>query len=193
MSERSNYYLWFYKLAIKTLKCLTRNFVCSERLSLLLSSGETFSENFSHTETCKPCTACSELSRMLTPCTDANDAVCVCDYGSFFSTVTGRCEACTVCPLGYGVLIRCNYDHDTECEECLDETFSDQETSFDPCLPCTQCEQLEMEVKNCTSVSDTICQGKRIKNQNQIKTVSRWVTMTQCAKWFSVTHPIACF
>ncbi|KAK9965200.1 hypothetical protein ABG768_004301 [Culter alburnus] len=119
---------------------------------------ETFSENFSHTEKCQPCTPCSKLMRMLTPCTDANDAVCVCDYGYFFSTVAGRCEACTVCPLGQGVLMRCNYDRDTVCEECLDETFSDQETSFDPCLPCTQCELPEMELKSCTSVSDAICQ-----------------------------------
>ncbi|XP_067225255.1 nerve growth factor receptor b isoform X1 [Chanodichthys erythropterus] len=119
---------------------------------------ETFSENFSHTEKCQPCTPCSKLMRMLTPCTDANDAVCVCDYGYFFSTVAGRCEACTVCPLGQGVLIRCNYDRDTVCEKCQDETFSDQETSFDPCLPCTQCELPEMELESCTSVSDAICQ-----------------------------------
>lgn len=158
--------------------------ICMSEIAsfLLLSSGETFSENFSHTEKCQPCTPCSKLMRMLTPCTDANDAVCVCDYGYFFSTVAGRCEACTVCPLGQGVLMRCNYDHDTVCEECLDETFSDQETSFDPCLPCTQCELPEMELKSCTSVSDAICQGKRMENQNQIKTVNRWVTMTQCDK-----------
>ncbi|XP_051968405.1 nerve growth factor receptor b isoform X2 [Xyrauchen texanus] len=119
---------------------------------------ETFSENFSHTEKCQPCTACSELMRMLTPCTDANDAICVCDYGYFFSKVTGRCEACTVCPVGKGVLTRCNYDCDTVCEECPEDSFSDQETSLDPCLPCTVCDQPEMELKSCTSVSDAVCQ-----------------------------------
>ncbi|XP_050980701.1 nerve growth factor receptor b isoform X2 [Labeo rohita] len=119
---------------------------------------ETFSENFSHTEKCQPCTPCSELTRMLTPCTDANDAVCVCDYGFFFSKVSGRCEACTVCPMGQGVLARCNFDRDTVCEECMDDTFSDQETSFDPCMPCTVCDQPEMELKSCTPISDAVCQ-----------------------------------
>ncbi|XP_058650355.1 nerve growth factor receptor b isoform X2 [Onychostoma macrolepis] len=119
---------------------------------------ETFSENFSHTEQCQPCTPCSEFTRMLTPCTDANDAVCVCEYGSFFSKVTSRCEACTMCPVGQGVLMRCNYERDTVCEECVDDTYSDQETSFDPCMPCTVCDQPEMELKSCTPVSDAVCQ-----------------------------------
>ncbi|CAM4707665.1 unnamed protein product [Leuciscus chuanchicus] len=119
---------------------------------------ETFSENFSHTEKCQSCTPCSELMRMLEPCTDANDAVCVCDYGFFLSDVTGRCEACTVCPVGQGVLMRCGFDRDTMCEECVDDTFSDQETSFDPCLPCTQCEQPDMELESCTPLSDAVCQ-----------------------------------
>ncbi|XP_056101802.1 nerve growth factor receptor b isoform X2 [Rhinichthys klamathensis goyatoka] len=119
---------------------------------------ETFSENFSHTEKCQPCTPCSELMRMLEPCTDANDAVCVCDYGFFFSDVTGRCEACTVCPVGKGVLMGCSFDRDTVCEECVDDTYSDQETSFDPCLPCTQCEQPDMELESCTPFRDAVCQ-----------------------------------
>lgn len=131
--------------------------------------------------------------RMLEPCTDANDAVCVCDYGFFLSEVTGRCAACTVCPVGHGVLMRCGFDRDTVCEECVDDTFSDQETSFDPCLPCTQCEQPDMELESCTPLRDAVCQGKTIENQNQIKTLNRWVIMTQCDKSFSVTHSLACF
>ncbi|XP_065113815.2 nerve growth factor receptor b isoform X2 [Paramisgurnus dabryanus] len=119
---------------------------------------ETFSENFSHQEQCQPCTSCSERMRMLTPCTDSNDAYCVCNYGFFLSSVTSRCEPCTVCPVGQGVLSRCNYDRDTICEECMDETFSDQETSLDPCMPCTVCEQPDIELKSCTPVSDAVCQ-----------------------------------
>ncbi|XP_056325062.1 nerve growth factor receptor b isoform X2 [Danio aesculapii] len=119
---------------------------------------ETFSENFSHKEKCLPCTQCSELMRMLTPCTDANDALCVCNYGFFFNKLNGRCEACTVCPVGQGVQMPCKFNHDTVCEVCVDDTYSDQDTSFDPCLPCTVCDQPEMEVKSCTPVSDTVCQ-----------------------------------
>uniref|UniRef100_A0A8C1LAD3 Nerve growth factor receptor b n=1 Tax=Cyprinus carpio TaxID=7962 RepID=A0A8C1LAD3_CYPCA len=135
-----------------------------------------------HTEQCQPCTPCSELMRMLTPCTDANDAVCVCDYGFFFSKMTGRCEICTVCPVGQGVLIRCNFDHDTMCEECVDDTYSDQETSFDPCMPCSVCDQPEMELRSCTPFSDAVCQGRRIENRNQTEAVNRWVIIRQCDK-----------
>ncbi|XP_066522657.1 nerve growth factor receptor b isoform X2 [Hoplias malabaricus] len=117
---------------------------------------ETFSENFSHTEQCMPCTKCDGLLRMETPCTDSNNAVCVCDYGYFSGTVSDQCEPCTVCPAGQGVLLRCDHDRDTVCEECLDDTYSDQESAFDPCLPCTVCEEQE-ELKHCTSSKDTVC------------------------------------
>ncbi|XP_030631524.1 nerve growth factor receptor b [Chanos chanos] len=120
---------------------------------------ETFSENFSHTEKCQPCTRCTGLLRMETPCTDTNDAVCVCDYGYFRSEVTGECQACTVCPEGQGVLIRCMHYRDTVCEECDEDTYSDQESALDPCLPCTACEESETMIQSCTSVSDTVCQG----------------------------------
>ncbi|XP_056325061.1 nerve growth factor receptor b isoform X1 [Danio aesculapii] len=127
---------------------------------------ETFSENFSHKEKCLPCTQCSELMRMLTPCTDANDALCVCNYGFFFNKLNGRCEACTVCPVGQGVQMPCKFNHDTVCEVCVDDTYSDQDTSFDPCLPCTVCDQPEMEVKSCTPVSDTVCQDLDAPNSS---------------------------
>ncbi|KAG9267599.1 tumor necrosis factor receptor superfamily member 16 [Astyanax mexicanus] len=118
---------------------------------------ETFSENFSHTEQCQKCTQCTGLLRMETPCTDANDAICVCDYGYFYSLLSNRCEACTTCPIGQGVLLRCEPDRDTVCEQCQDDTFSDQDSGLDPCLPCTVCED-QPELDNCSPVRDTICQ-----------------------------------
>ncbi|XP_035389324.1 nerve growth factor receptor b [Electrophorus electricus] len=117
---------------------------------------ETFSEIYSHTERCMPCTVCEDLLRMETPCTDANDAVCVCDYGYYLSLVTLRCEACTMCGVGQGVLLQCKHNFDTMCEVCMDDTFSDEESALDPCLPCTTCEE-EGQLQACTSVSDTIC------------------------------------
>ncbi|KAA0725534.1 Tumor necrosis factor receptor superfamily member 16 [Triplophysa tibetana] len=150
---------------------------------------ETFSENFSHTEKCQTCTPCPNLMRMLTPCTDSNDAICVCDYSFFFSSVTGRCEACTVCPVGQGVLMRCNFDRDTICEECLDDTFSDQETSFDPCLPCSVCEQPDMEFKSCTSVSDAICQDVDPANSSSSPSSPSPYVSTSLPPTFSPSSP----
>uniref|UniRef100_A0A3P9D8Q2 Nerve growth factor receptor n=1 Tax=Maylandia zebra TaxID=106582 RepID=A0A3P9D8Q2_9CICH len=125
-------------------KCGVTQTVCTQCLD------ETFSENYSHTEECKTCTQCTGLMRMETPCTDSNDAKCICNYNYFFNTVTGRCEQCTVCPLGQGVYSHCDHDHDTVCEECVDETFSDEENSLEPCLPCTICDENETQQANCT-------------------------------------------
>ncbi|XP_061564545.1 nerve growth factor receptor b [Cololabis saira] len=118
---------------------------------------ETFSENFSHTEKCQRCTQCTGLLRMETPCTDSNDAICVCNYGYYLNYISQRCELCTKCPEGQGMLLSCEADHDTLCEECTGDTFSDQESSREPCMPCTTCDDDEVQ-QTCTPVSDTICQ-----------------------------------
>ncbi|XP_035255025.1 tumor necrosis factor receptor superfamily member 16-like [Anguilla anguilla] len=134
-------------------KCGAKQTVCAQCLD-----SETFSENYSHTEVCQPCTQCTGLFRMLTPCTDSNDAVCVCDYGYYLSSLTGHCRACTACPLGHGVVEGCAGEHDTVCDECLDDTYSDQESSLDPCLPCSICEEgVELEMRPCSPINDAIC------------------------------------
>lgn len=125
-------------------------------------SGETFSENFSHTEKCQPCTQCTGLLRMETPCTDSNDATCVCNYGYYLNKLSQQCEPCTKCPEGQGMLYSCEADHDTVCEECNGDTYSDQESHTDPCIPCTTCDEGVTVVEACTSVSDTVCPGKTI-------------------------------
>ncbi|XP_037134804.1 nerve growth factor receptor b [Syngnathus acus] len=119
---------------------------------------ETFSENFSHTERCQPCTKCTGLFRMETPCTDANDATCVCNYGFYLKDLSQRCEPCTKCPAGRGMLLSCESDHDTVCEECGGgDTYSDQESSREPCIPCATCDETE-ELQACTALADTVCQ-----------------------------------
>lgn len=122
-------------------------------------SGETFSENFSHTDKCQPCTECTGLLIMKTPCTDSNDATCACNYGYYMNMLSGRCEPCTMCSEGHGVLFSCELNHDTVCEECVEDTYSDQESLRDPCIPCTSCDDSEI-LNPCTSVTDTVCQGK---------------------------------
>ncbi|XP_037332871.2 tumor necrosis factor receptor superfamily member 16 [Pungitius pungitius] len=134
-------------------KCGATQTVCAQCLD-----SETFSENYSASEQCRPCTECTGLMRMETPCTDSNDAVCVCDYNFFFDAMSGGCEPCTVCPLGQGVYAHCEHAHDTVCEECVDDTYSDRESSLDPCLPCTICDEAsETEVSACTPTGDSVC------------------------------------
>ncbi|XP_028826649.1 nerve growth factor receptor b [Denticeps clupeoides] len=140
-------------------ECGEKDTVCAPCID-----SETFSENFSATEKCQRCTRCTGLMRMDTPCTDTNDAVCVCDYGYYLNSRTNKCTACTVCPKGSGVLYRCNPDRDTTCESCIDDTFSDQETALDPCMPCNVCEENEVQLTACTQVSDTECQALNAPN-----------------------------
>ncbi|XP_074553354.1 tumor necrosis factor receptor superfamily member 16 [Halichoeres trimaculatus] len=134
-------------------KCGATQTVCAQCLD-----SETFSENYSHTEQCRPCTQCTGLMRMETPCTDSNDAICICNYNYFFSLISGKCEPCTVCPAGQGVFSHCEHTRDTMCEECLDDTFSEQDSYLDPCLPCTICdEETETQLAECTPTSDSVC------------------------------------
>ncbi|XP_059181260.1 nerve growth factor receptor b [Centropristis striata] len=122
---------------------------------------ETFSENFSHTEKCQACTVCAGLLRMKAPCTDSNDATCVCNYSFYMNELSQRCEPCTKCPEGQGMLLSCEFDHDTVCEECTGDTYSDQESSREPCIPCTTCDEGE-ELQPCTSLTDTVCQAPTV-------------------------------
>lgn len=98
--------------------------------------------------------------RMQTPCTDSNDALCVCEYGYYMGQLSGKCEPCTVCPRGEGVLLSCDHDHDTMCEPCIDSSYSHLDSSLDPCLPCTICEDNEVQLRNCTPEYDAICHGE---------------------------------
>lgn len=158
------------------ISCFSRRLHLLSGSSLLCPAGETFSENYSHTEGCSPCTLCTGLMRMETPCTDSNDAVCVCDYNYFLDSVSGRCELCTVCPVGQGVYSHCEYDRDTVCEECLDNTYSDRESSLDPCLPCTICdEETETELAKCTPSSDSVCHSKSSRGDNPLSALLRWL------------------
>uniref|UniRef100_A0A8D3AL25 Nerve growth factor receptor n=1 Tax=Scophthalmus maximus TaxID=52904 RepID=A0A8D3AL25_SCOMX len=137
-------------------KCGATQTVCAQCLD-----SETFSENYSHAEQCKPCTQCTGLMRLQTPCTDSNDAICACNYNYFFNGISGRCEPCTVCPTGEGVYTHCDHDHDTVCEECVDDTFSDRESSLEPCLPCTICdEETEVQLGVCAPTYDSVCHSK---------------------------------
>ncbi|TNN50527.1 Tumor necrosis factor receptor superfamily member 16 [Liparis tanakae] len=130
--------------------------------------GETYSEHYSVTEQCRPCTECTGLMRMETPCTDSNDANCVCNYNFFFDELQDRCEPCTVCPAGQGVFAHCEHDHDTVCEECVDDTYSDRDSSLDPCLPCTICdEDSEIQLGECTPHMDSICHSESATRSGQ--------------------------
>uniref|UniRef100_A0A3Q3SY32 Nerve growth factor receptor a (TNFR superfamily, member 16) n=1 Tax=Mastacembelus armatus TaxID=205130 RepID=A0A3Q3SY32_9TELE len=150
-------------------ECGATQTVCAQCLD-----SETFSENYSHTEQCRPCTQCTGLMRLDTPCTDSNDAICVCNYNFFFNMISGRCEPCTVCPVGQGVYAHCEHNHDTVCEECVDNTFSDRESSLEPCLPCTICdEETELELATCTPTSDTVCHSKSATHQVAFTPVSQ--------------------
>ncbi|XP_029364201.1 tumor necrosis factor receptor superfamily member 16 [Echeneis naucrates] len=138
--------------------CGATQTVCAQCLD-----SETFSDKYSHTEKCRPCTQCTGLMRLETPCTDSNDAVCICNYNYFFNKNSGRCMPCTVCPVGQGVFAHCDHNHDTVCEMCVDDTFSDRESSLEPCLPCAICDdETEIQKAACTPTQDSVCHNPNL-------------------------------
>ncbi|KAK9530399.1 hypothetical protein VZT92_011902 [Zoarces viviparus] len=147
---------------------------------------ETFSENFSHTEKCQTCTICTGLLRMKAPCTDSNDATCVCNYGYYMNSLSQRCEHCTKCPEGEGMLLSCESDHDTVCEPCTGDTYSDQESSREPCIPCTTCDELE-ELQLCTPFTDTVCQATTV--YDDMSTTPFWGNFTPTYDDFPLDTP----
>ncbi|XP_018093536.1 tumor necrosis factor receptor superfamily member 16 [Xenopus laevis] len=117
----------------------------------------TYSDTFSHTEACKPCTECFGHKRMVAPCVESDDAVCACAYGYFMDENSAQCKLCKSCPEGFGMMMPCSSIEDTICEKCPEGTYSDEDNDRDPCLPCTICEDGEIEEKECTLTSDTVC------------------------------------
>ncbi|XP_023685013.2 tumor necrosis factor receptor superfamily member 16 isoform X1 [Paramormyrops kingsleyae] len=131
--------------------CGSKQTICTVCLD-----SETFSDKYSLSEPCRSCTECEGQMRMLTPCTDTNDAICGCNYGFYMNETTGRCEHCTSCLPGHGMLVQCDHHSDTLCEVCPEDTFSETESMLDPCLPCTICDD-EPPLELCTTMRDTVC------------------------------------
>ncbi|XP_049437396.1 tumor necrosis factor receptor superfamily member 5 isoform X2 [Epinephelus fuscoguttatus] len=84
---------------------------------------------------------------------------CMCKYG--FHCSSEQCLTCvphTTCAPGHGARIIGNHAHDTECQECKDDTFSNN-TSWDGvCEKWTQCADGYQIQKIGTGVSDNICE-----------------------------------
>lgn len=57
------------------------------------------------------------------------------------------------------MLYSCEDDRDTKCENCTGDTYSDQESFWEPCIPCSTCDEVE-ELESCTPFGDTVCQGQ---------------------------------
>uniref|UniRef100_A0A665TK83 TNFR-Cys domain-containing protein n=1 Tax=Echeneis naucrates TaxID=173247 RepID=A0A665TK83_ECHNA len=97
---------------------------------------------------------------------------------------SGRCMPCTVCPVGQGVFAHCDHNHDTVCEMCVDDTFSDRESSLEPCLPCAICDD-ETEIQKATQQKNlfptTGCDFRR--------NMRLWFVLRKCS---SVSH-LLCF
>ncbi|KAG5280325.1 hypothetical protein AALO_G00087790 [Alosa alosa] len=129
---------------------------------------ETFSPSWSHTERCQKCTQCTGLMRMDTPCTDTNDATCVCARYCADGWVAGARLHCGKAPRGSGVLMRCEPGQDTLCEDCGGgDLYSDRDSDLEPCLPCTICEDEEVQLQACTRTSDTVCQDLNTPNTTE--------------------------
>lgn len=115
-----------------------------------------YSDVSSHTEPCYPCTVCPESKNIGIPCMENFDTTCICMNG-YYEISDGKCLLCKMCDKGFGVVQQCSYGRDTLCEECPANTYSDQKSNIDPCLPCAVCEDYEEMISDCTPTQDAEC------------------------------------
>ncbi|XP_043911000.1 tumor necrosis factor receptor superfamily member 16 isoform X2 [Protopterus annectens] len=148
----------------------------------------TYSDDFSHTAPCKPCTECTGLKRMFIPCMESEDTKCQCTYGYFMNS-KGQCKPCTKCNKGYGLMFACTKTQDTVCEECPDGTYSDEDSITEPCMPCTLCEDDENMTKNCTKVSDSECASTNPNPSDRIHQATTDILTTPITSSGPITSP----
>uniref|UniRef100_W5LVD7 Tumor necrosis factor receptor superfamily member 5-like n=1 Tax=Lepisosteus oculatus TaxID=7918 RepID=W5LVD7_LEPOC len=83
---------------------------------------------------------------------------CVCKEGYHCSSED--CVTCakhTECEVGEGVQRPGTKDRDTECESCLNESFSNITSAVEKCLKWTECTGDSVEIKAGTPTSDRVC------------------------------------
>lgn len=119
--------------------------------------GVSNSDTVRDTEPSKQCKCEGLGSIMQAPCDGPDSAICKCVYGYYRDQESNTCKECKACETGYGLVYPCDDSHDTRCEKCLKGTYSDGANRIDPCFPCTICEEDEIVIKQCTTVSDTVC------------------------------------
>lgn len=133
-----------------------RGFALNLLMFFVLFPGLFYSDVSSHTEPCYPCTVCPESKNIGIPCMENFDTTCICMNG-YYEISDGKCLLCKMCDKGFGVVQQCSYGRDTLCEECPANTYSDQKSNIDPCLPCTVCEDYEEMISDCTPTQDAEC------------------------------------
>ncbi|XP_071968095.1 tumor necrosis factor receptor superfamily member 5 isoform X1 [Engystomops pustulosus] len=84
---------------------------------------------------------------------------CRCQSGKHCSSEV--CETCVlnkVCGPGEGVIRRATNKSDTECSPCYEGTFSNAESTTEPCKNWSKCGDGEMIIQPGTPTSDVICE-----------------------------------
>ena len=70
------------------------------------------------------------------------------------------CNACDLCPHGYGAARPCSPTHNTICRKCPTSTYSSVLSATHGCSVCTVCRDDQVTLHECTPIQDTVCAGK---------------------------------
>ncbi|XP_070560627.1 tumor necrosis factor receptor superfamily member 3-like [Ptychodera flava] len=125
-----------------------------------------FTSEWNHLESCIACKQCGDNSLgfegVMDACTANGDAVCACKDGYFWHD--HRCQPHKSCPPGRGVVVLGSSTHNTVCEKCPAGTFSDVESSSQPCNNQTNCAVLGLDTLEPGSrYQDNICSQPVVK------------------------------
>uniref|UniRef100_H3DBD5 Tumor necrosis factor receptor superfamily, member 1B n=1 Tax=Tetraodon nigroviridis TaxID=99883 RepID=H3DBD5_TETNG len=101
-------------------------------------------ENWNYSPNCFPCKDCKTSRGLLyiQNCSAQTMSKCGCKPGMYCTHKHQSCSSCTqhrLCKVGYGVSKPGTATSDVRCEKCPDGTFSDKESSTEPCRPHQRC------------------------------------------------------
>ncbi|XP_070571022.1 tumor necrosis factor receptor superfamily member 16-like [Ptychodera flava] len=139
-------------------KCLqSNNTVCIQ-----CEPKTTFSSIASHTAPCQSCSECPPNMDVLHPCNATNDTVCECSDNYYMNQLDNSCSQCDICPAGFGALVMCSVNYNSECIECENGTYSDEFSTTGQCKQCSDCKDDQVVLSPCTTLSNTICLDKNV-------------------------------
>ncbi|XP_060899092.1 tumor necrosis factor receptor superfamily member 1B isoform X2 [Labrus mixtus] len=147
-----------------------------------------YMEGRNYSPNCRSCKRCKESKGLqyAINCTPTANAKCQCQPGKFCTIgfEDPYCEECSFyrrCKAGYGVSVPGTADSNVRCERCPNGTFSDTDSSTDPCLPHTNCHG-RAAVRKGSATSNTVCEpwltGPQSSQKDGVLTSARTTSAT---------------
>ncbi|XP_020484599.1 tumor necrosis factor receptor superfamily member 1B isoform X2 [Labrus bergylta] len=143
-----------------------------------------YMEGRNYSPNCRSCKRCREDKGLqyAVNCTATVNSKCQCQPGKYCTLgfEDPYCDECSFysrCKAGYGVSEPGTADTNVRCKRCPNGTFSDTDSSTDPCLPHTNCHGRAV-VRKGNATSNTVCEPELTGPQSSPKDIHLEVVLT---------------